>query len=512
MEPSCEPGHVFRKQPHCTFETLPPEISAEIFLSCVSLPVTLPPAADEVLLVLAQVCHSWRELALNIPALWGNIIIPFDWRGHNLSRITEITAQWLSRSGAIHPLSITAGYTTPASCIVVIDDGFVNPMHTDTDALAAFMALVQSYAHRLKHYDLGLPFPALRQMLHLPSGSFPCLETLVLRPCLDMHELHALDAESRARRWDWPSTSGVFDASSRLRSVAYRPACISEKDLADIDGADMMRPPDDAPVFVHSISLPWAQLCYISFPMAEITPATWCTIFCQCLNLECCEISITQPEPDFEAAKAFPVQMGRLVSLCVMAEDGTAAELIDYLAAPMLKEFSVACRRFAASTLMDFQARSGFTLERLLLDANVIATDDIEMLFQNFPDLTTVCLLDMCTEDFPASLWDRVANSELLPALAELRIQPLPSQISMLVDMVERNWGAATTSGSPGLKVALCDVEEEDWPAVEEELRRLQRYEAAGRKVEVVSLTTGGGILGPTTYQIFPSSSLSKGY
>ncbi|KAJ7666551.1 hypothetical protein B0H17DRAFT_1210594 [Mycena rosella] len=87
--------------------TLPPEITAEIFLQ-----LALGDSNDDdsrdfqgVLLILA-VCRTWRTLALSVPALWATLNLrTLAWRPNAPGEMEELVDTWFSRAGAL-PLSL----------------------------------------------------------------------------------------------------------------------------------------------------------------------------------------------------------------------------------------------------------------------------------------------------------------------------------------------------------------------------------------------------------------------
>ncbi|KAJ7635260.1 hypothetical protein FB45DRAFT_1057132 [Roridomyces roridus] len=77
--------------------SLPPEITTEIFQQCVGHWVVHSPA--EAPLLLTQVCHQWREIALASPQLWRSL--------GSIRRFPgELLQTWLPRSGDL-PLDCT---------------------------------------------------------------------------------------------------------------------------------------------------------------------------------------------------------------------------------------------------------------------------------------------------------------------------------------------------------------------------------------------------------------------
>ncbi|KAJ7776976.1 hypothetical protein DFH07DRAFT_951592 [Mycena maculata] len=74
--------------------SLPPEITAEIFVRCLPshhLPDLSPSRAP---LLLAQVCHQWRQITLETPSLWHSFALKDD-------SSVELLKTWLSRAGSL---------------------------------------------------------------------------------------------------------------------------------------------------------------------------------------------------------------------------------------------------------------------------------------------------------------------------------------------------------------------------------------------------------------------------
>jgi hypothetical protein len=84
--------------------TLPLEITAEIFKCCFNegLILSRKPAP----LLLTQICHNWRTLALSTPALWDTFPeIELD----DPQQLKALATTWFSRAGT-RPLSLTVIY------------------------------------------------------------------------------------------------------------------------------------------------------------------------------------------------------------------------------------------------------------------------------------------------------------------------------------------------------------------------------------------------------------------
>jgi hypothetical protein len=158
--------------------SLPSDVLSAIFIFFT--PVTLPAKADDPLLVLPQVCRAWKDLVSQSPELWASISVSFDHQGLDVQGITRIADHWLTHSGDVYPLRISA------ACI----GEYAKTAHASPELLSSFINLILSHSHRLKQVDLRLPHAALLPLLYLPSGSFPCLKTLTLRPTLAFMRAH----------------------------------------------------------------------------------------------------------------------------------------------------------------------------------------------------------------------------------------------------------------------------------------------------------------------------------
>ncbi|KAJ7221893.1 hypothetical protein C8J57DRAFT_1198444, partial [Mycena rebaudengoi] len=112
---------------------LPPELLSHTFVLCADDDPDYFPAVDLVPLLLLQVCHAWRSIALATPALWARMNYQI-WKPEDIA----IADTWLSRSGA-YPLDlqIVASYT-----------------HTDP---AEVEQLFKKYHHNLRSIQIDAP-------------------------------------------------------------------------------------------------------------------------------------------------------------------------------------------------------------------------------------------------------------------------------------------------------------------------------------------------------------------
>jgi hypothetical protein len=461
---------------------LPPELLTEIFLFCTTPAVSLPPRTDEPLLTLIQICRTWRELALDVPELWASISVSFTEEKNNVERTTDISRQWLSRAGNTYPLHIVAECT----------GAYATSTCQDPTLVAAFVPMVVSHAHHLRHFDLSFPFEALLPLFELPRGAFPCLETMALRPLLVLSDMATL--ETGHPGWHWPSSAVAFESAPLIREITFSPSPLFKlaelenivEDVLDraLENPDTGNHPFFAPVF----SLPWSQLSVISFSFTALTPEMWCSILAECPKLAHFEAAIKpSPNDERDPTHEHRIQLDCLTYLSVSAFSGGGDELIDRLVAPALNLFVLMGSQFSTASLTDFQARSAFVL-KTFIPVVPIPAEDVERLFQRFSDLTTLVILAISTEHFPLSFWECVGRADILSQLEALLIRPTPAQTPVLVDMIEARWEAAIAGQVPSLGVGFCDVRPAHLPAINEELRRLEKYAEGGRSVEMLTI------------------------
>ncbi|KAF7348125.1 F-box domain-containing protein [Mycena sanguinolenta] len=449
---------------------LPPELLAEIFILCSpTTVVALPPKSDHPLLTLTRVCRAWRELALHIPELWASISVTFTEERKKVEQMTDLAFQWLSRAGNEYPLSITsvcAGTYAATTC--------GNPALVES-----FVSMVISHAHHLRHFDLGFPMAALLPLFELPLGTFPRLETMGLRPPLRSKDLDT----TQTARWHWPSTSTTAFASAPLvREVKFCPQIISELENNIMD--DILARAT-RPFFVPTFLLPWSQLRVLSFQLPALADV-WCTILAECAELREFDAAVWPSlgyQRDLNSAPQ--ICLHHLAVLQLGAHSGGCEELIDRLVAPSLSRLSIIQgRSFPAASLAAFQARSAFSL-KFFIPSAPRPEDDVTVLFQQFSEIAVLAISSATTEQFPISFWERLGRGDLLPQLETLVVRPTAAQASVLVDMIASRWEAATEGRIPILDVIFCGVGPVDLAVINEELKRLEKYEAAGHMVSV---------------------------
>ncbi|KAF7375563.1 F-box domain-containing protein [Mycena sanguinolenta] len=134
--------------------SLPPEITAEIFLRCIPPQSNLSESPSEAPLLLAQICRQWRQIALDTPHLWQSLLF----RDGEAS--IELLRLWLSRSGSL-PL------TLDLKC-------------WDPPRVGTLMELSLLHSHRWRDVKFGLPHTSFSE-LDLRQVSLPLLDSISLR-------------------------------------------------------------------------------------------------------------------------------------------------------------------------------------------------------------------------------------------------------------------------------------------------------------------------------------------
>ncbi|KAJ7704961.1 hypothetical protein B0H17DRAFT_1038888 [Mycena rosella] len=355
------------------------------------------------------------------------------------------------------------------------------------------MALVLSHAPHLKHLNLTFPSATLRPLFILPAGSFPRLETLWLQSQLLGIDLEPPD--SGYCGWHWPGATAAFKSAPCLREVIFNPdvpwKMAELRDLVEdsnimeeiLGFGDTVLDEVSSLWSAPMVSLPWAQIRVLSFPLTAYTPDVWCSVLAGCPNVECCQLAVSpgHTSTGLENVNTL-IHLLRLHQLVLFSWNGAGDQLLGSLVAPKL-ELLVLTGHIAPSTIRNFRIQSNFDL-RVFGMMFPITQDDVELLFQALSDITALVIAFASTEHFPASIWDRVGRAELLPRLETLVLQPRPGQMSVLVDMIAASWDRAATLGRAALRVQFLRIRPDHLVAVNEGLKGLEKYAAAGNNVE----------------------------
>ncbi|KAJ7615617.1 hypothetical protein DFH06DRAFT_1108031 [Mycena polygramma] len=107
--------------------SLPPEITARIFVECLPVHGRVQPSPTAPPLLLAQICRDWREIALHTCQLWSSVDVAFAYQPRDSTEVPKEGAAltietWLSRAKG-QPLSLTVRsqrHEIPSSIIPLI--------------------------------------------------------------------------------------------------------------------------------------------------------------------------------------------------------------------------------------------------------------------------------------------------------------------------------------------------------------------------------------------------------
>jgi hypothetical protein len=216
-----------RRNALAPISSLPPEVFATIF-SFVRLPdcIILSEPDQLACLRVSQVCHQWREIALNQPLLWSHI---------DFTSVTSAgAAEMLSRARAV-PLHLEA--------IVPI-------CHWDDSQFSAFQKELQAHISHTCHLGISTVHLRLREILEGLISPAPTLEYLSLS--IEGHEhrqlrvsipdnifagstprLSCLILKSCDISWKSPLLRGLIHLDIRTPSTSGRPSLAAWLDMLD---------------------------------------------------------------------------------------------------------------------------------------------------------------------------------------------------------------------------------------------------------------------------------------
>ncbi|KAF7294223.1 F-box domain-containing protein [Mycena chlorophos] len=176
-------------------DVLPLELVVEIFRLC------LPEGGcfsgyyyrHEGPVLLAQICSSWRQVALSTPSLWSKFDVIF---GVDPPRAAHLAQLWLPRSDS-YPLDLRISF--------FLDE--VQPRHQSTleHNLAAFLQTIKEHAHHTRNFDLAdITLPELVRF-EKEGMFFPMVESLRVV----LHDWGLDDDDS-----EWPMMASFASARS----------------------------------------------------------------------------------------------------------------------------------------------------------------------------------------------------------------------------------------------------------------------------------------------------------
>ncbi|KAJ7681796.1 hypothetical protein B0H17DRAFT_1333617 [Mycena rosella] len=418
--------------------SLPPEVTSEIFLSCLPTSYTDPNKKTanpkEAPMLLSHVCRTWRKVALSTPALWCEL--EFDLRHANDNHVLKT---WLSRAREL-PLSLKLNLWT------------LGAQNTD------FLDTFDGWSHRMRSLELRLGIDQLRAIEGANDDwSFSLLQTVTVR-------LVSL--------WlyrDVTTTTNhpfqMFRNSPLLREVS----------LARV-------PPS-------SISLPWHQLS--KFTGESFT-------FSACLEIlrlvptltECTFVACHKKTPDLQTFTHLNLQSFTVVQN--EGENGGNFDILTFVSLPALQalrlELCFPPDNFE-NTLDGFLLRSSPPLQKIVIFGAEYYMDLDSPLFLRMPRLVDLEVREPTAEfieNFFASFNDQ--DTTFLPHLQHLALvgflNPLDEMLESALAGLSARWRAqsrAEFAKMESVRFVWWDSEDDDFE--EDVLLPFQKLVADGMNI-----------------------------
>ncbi|KAJ7479776.1 hypothetical protein FB451DRAFT_164623 [Mycena latifolia] len=225
--------------------TLPPEITSNIFVQ--SLPAETTPSPHTSPLLLAQICHQWRVIALATPHLWQSITLD---RVYERNGCEKLLGMWLHHSGSL-PLRLSLGAPHGEHTQSLVDASLHHSDRWQEMTIASHATLD----------DRNRAFPVLRKVSLSHSDKKP--RTIILRnaPSLRQANLTISNAgiilnlpweQLTSLQLEVPWNSACFEMLRKcpqLESLSHRTVGFS------IEDADTLRQPHFTLESLHSLNV-----------------------------------------------------------------------------------------------------------------------------------------------------------------------------------------------------------------------------------------------------------------
>ncbi|KAJ7236229.1 hypothetical protein C8J57DRAFT_138333, partial [Mycena rebaudengoi] len=250
--------------------TLPVEITSSIFLHCLSSHGRVIPSSLRAPLLLAQICHRWREVALSTGQLWSSLYPSYSLikaqAKHDWHPLCALMQTWFCRA-KVAPLSLGL------NC-------------RDTRVSPALLELISSFAGQIKRLDIHLQSEQFRELRPFQLTRFPLLQHLamshssyaeigdVLNDTPSLRELRLTGILTHWTSFNFPlpllnrleiaaeiSITTFLDVLNNFPLLSHFKYNLREPDTNGVDRSM-------APVFPHLSSLAGeaAALCFVTLP------------------------------------------------------------------------------------------------------------------------------------------------------------------------------------------------------------------------------------------------------
>ncbi|KAJ7202877.1 hypothetical protein GGX14DRAFT_653358 [Mycena pura] len=390
------------------FLRLPPELICDIFICCLPPPRTLPSPRDAPLL-LGQVCHQWRNIALSFPVLWSSICLAAVFAASHGNGLLALLDTWLERSGNSHlSLSIVLGSSE-------------NHRRSDLNQIM---------------YETGRS-SLFRKVRH---SSYRWRELEVVRRLEDLPAIFQRDDP-----WHLPQLVKL----TLLLSQGTRPQETSPGTLSNFTEAPALREVHLQGFSPRTLLLPWWQLTIIH--TENLLPLEVLETLAQSTSLIDATFSLW-PTQFFRLPSDLPVgRPSRLKSLSLFGEMITP--ILDFLYLPPFQCFSISFGPHNdLSHLIGFLL--GHQLTTVSIDVRaVLPLNDLASLLLSLPHVETLSFgahNGLMNGVLPHAL---CTNADLLPALRRLtvyervdRYNEPPLDAAVVVNMLRARWATGLKS------------------------------------------------------------------
>ncbi|KAJ7175164.1 hypothetical protein C8R43DRAFT_1201819 [Mycena crocata] len=348
--------------------TLPPEITAEIFLEYAFGEDDGNLMCPEDTLILLTICRAWRKLALSVPALWATFdagTLPMYRDGPE--EMEKHLETWFNRAGAL-PLSLYWFGTTVDPC-----SGQLNNV-------------ISRHAPRLRYLHICI---SLGCVSHLSESL----------PFLLLEDLYISVLDETTSPTPLATAMQTFREAPQLRHVAIEA------------------------VSPASLILPWHQL--ESFRAVSVTPQECLDVLRMASSLRKFEYYGSYSDVPFFWNHEPVITYPRMMSLHLYNQH---QELLQYLSLPALEDLHLGSLSVDEIILLSFLSRSRESLRHFTSSGTepILSTQ----CFRTMPRLTTLDLYFLQAQpriDFVRAL-NRQYEDDFLPTLEKLTLRQWEAQ------------------------------------------------------------------------------------
>ncbi|KAF9458565.1 hypothetical protein BDZ94DRAFT_1270249 [Collybia nuda] len=373
---------------------IPPEILAEIFLSCLDgQPTNVPPqsSSSEIPWVLCHVCSHWRVVAISDPRLWANINI--------------------SSSEKVHKAAFCEVLSRSRNLRLVLDACQVESMPNIIDIILK---------HRERIQSLSLPIKFTNTSLTTKLSRFTKLTTLSL--------------VYRHKSNNFPKPLSPFSLPTALQNLRITSNAPRYMDFRNV-GLSLQ-------------STAWAQLR--SFQILSpifINALDILVILGQCHMLSKCEIAL---ETDLRVTLEYPqpITVPALKSITIYPEWFTLGPFLGSLVLPSLTDLVIGPNmqpKWPQDEVLALIQRSRCSLTSFTSRGCCVPSNLVLPLMRAMPDLTVLNIETSISRPIPYEVFNTIQVENLVPALEEIYL--LIDNPKTVLDFLEGRWSEGKNKG-----------------------------------------------------------------